>query len=211
MVNPRDTWSGHMAFPGGRTNEGEADLAAAIRETHEEIGLHLNETHVVGRLNDRPVYYGRTVAAPFVFLLGRDDAAFEPVLQAKEVSDVLWVDLDFLVTAPIQTLQIPTKYILPNVDDIPATVDEAQRDSLKAMTHINFPCIYLDRPERRVHGLPDDAVARPVHDFVLWGLTYNMTSDILKAGGHKALPSMSAAVRSVREAVFMDKMAKSNL
>lgn len=39
---PGDLWSGHMAFPGGHWESGDADLAAtAMRETAEEIGLDL--------------------------------------------------------------------------------------------------------------------------------------------------------------------------
>src|SRR5262245_41364530 len=37
-----DPWSGHMAFPGGRRDPKDTDLAAtAARETHEEVGLGL--------------------------------------------------------------------------------------------------------------------------------------------------------------------------
>jgi 8-oxo-dGTP pyrophosphatase MutT (NUDIX family) len=37
-----DPWSGHMAFPGGRREEGDATLLdTAIREAREEVGLDL--------------------------------------------------------------------------------------------------------------------------------------------------------------------------
>jgi 8-oxo-dGTP pyrophosphatase MutT (NUDIX family) len=49
--NPRDLWSGHMALPGGRWDPTDASLAeTALRETREEVGLHLSRDSVLGRL-----------------------------------------------------------------------------------------------------------------------------------------------------------------
>ncbi len=48
-----DPWSGHMAFPGGHMESSDASLlAAAIRETQEEIGLDLLDArqHTSARL-----------------------------------------------------------------------------------------------------------------------------------------------------------------
>src|SRR4051794_30309859 len=69
-----DPWSGHMAFPGGRKDEGDRDLlATAIREAREEIGVELAERELAGRLDDvqaiaraRPV---DLVIVPHVFVL----------------------------------------------------------------------------------------------------------------------------------------------
>ncbi len=48
-----DPWSGHMAFPGGRLEEVDADeRAAAERETWEEVGLVLDDARLLGRLDD---------------------------------------------------------------------------------------------------------------------------------------------------------------
>ena len=37
--NPKDPWSGNVAFPGGRKDGDETDKQTAVRETMEELGL----------------------------------------------------------------------------------------------------------------------------------------------------------------------------
>ncbi len=49
-----DPWSGHMAFPGGRMDPGDANgFSVAVRETEEEVGLTLgSEDLCIGRLSE---------------------------------------------------------------------------------------------------------------------------------------------------------------
>lgn len=44
--------AGQYALPGGRLDEGEGVVEAALRETHEEVGLELGEETVLGLLDD---------------------------------------------------------------------------------------------------------------------------------------------------------------
>jgi len=97
--DPRDRWSGHMAFPGGRSEPGDPDLVAtAIRETTEEIGLDLraqgellgglDEVHALAR--GRPVDLG---ISPFVFRLhGKAQ-----LTRSAEVTSLHWLPLDDLL------------------------------------------------------------------------------------------------------------------
>ncbi|MEH6582621.1 MAG: CoA pyrophosphatase [Halioglobus sp.] len=94
-----DPWSGHMAFPGGRMDPGDAHgYAVAVRETEEEVGLTLGaEEPCIGRLseiNARPQRgtFGMAVS-PFVFRLDRE-VSFTP---NYEVAEVVWVPLEFLM------------------------------------------------------------------------------------------------------------------
>jgi 8-oxo-dGTP pyrophosphatase MutT (NUDIX family) len=96
--DPRDPWSGHMAFPGGRLDASDdTTLAAALRETREEIGLDLERTgESIGRLSDvSAVGRGRPVSmviTPFVFVV--EDVP--PLVPNHEVAAVVWVPTEFL-------------------------------------------------------------------------------------------------------------------
>ena len=72
--HPKDPWSGHMAFPGGRTDPEDAtSLHTARRETQEEIGLSLREEDCLGGLSPMRVPYRVSgsvmVISPYVFVL----------------------------------------------------------------------------------------------------------------------------------------------
>ena len=66
--HPKDPWSGHMAFPGGRMDPGDPDgKGAARRETLEELALDLErDGELLGRLSDLHVYGRGTRLAMYV-------------------------------------------------------------------------------------------------------------------------------------------------
>ncbi|MCU0957411.1 MAG: CoA pyrophosphatase [Hydrogenophaga sp.] len=88
------THSGQIALPGGKMDEGDADAtAAALRETHEEIGLPADRIEVIGAL---PEYITGTafIVTPVVGLVS-PDIQLRP--NPHEVADVFEVPLSFLM------------------------------------------------------------------------------------------------------------------
>lgn len=82
---------GEISFPGGRQDEGDADLAAtALREAHEEIGLAPDQVDLLGALEPTPTIATGYAVYPFVGLL---EPGLEWSLSAREVAQVLELSL----------------------------------------------------------------------------------------------------------------------
>jgi 8-oxo-dGTP pyrophosphatase MutT (NUDIX family) len=95
--HPRDPWSGQMAWPGGRIEPGDSGpLAAAVRETREELGLDLETAgELLGQLTEMRTHIrqgpGPLSVVPFVFHVHAS-----PVLVPNsEIQEALWVPLGF--------------------------------------------------------------------------------------------------------------------
>ena len=108
-----DPWSGQMAFPGGHREPADPTLrAAAMRETHEEIGLSLDNAEYLGALNHQQAQpRGRVLnmlIAPHVFVT-KDAPNFTP---NREVADIVWAPLSTLAANSLhdtQTLEMAGK------------------------------------------------------------------------------------------------------
>jgi 8-oxo-dGTP pyrophosphatase MutT (NUDIX family) len=96
--DPRDPWSGQIAFPGGRFEPRDRDLEATsvretLEETHLDLGLHgralgpLDEVQAMARMQRLDL-----AISPFVFrLTGPGEAS-----AGHEVGSVHWIGLDAL-------------------------------------------------------------------------------------------------------------------
>ena len=85
--------AGQIAFPGGRTDEGETPFHAALREAQEEVGLESQHVQLLGYL---PSYLTVTAyqVAPVVALV---EPGFTLHLQRDEVDEAFEVPLSFLM------------------------------------------------------------------------------------------------------------------
>lgn len=90
--------TGEVSFPGGRLDDDESPLAAALREATEEIGLDADTVDIVGQLEPLATLSSRSGITPFVGLM-----ATRPALQAnpQEVEHVFDVALTELLDESI--------------------------------------------------------------------------------------------------------------
>lgn len=93
-----DRHSGQIAFPGGSFEPGENARSAALRETHEELGLDPGRMDVLGQLDPQWIPVSGFVVHPVVATApAREDMVCDP----KEVEHGFWVEVDRLRQAPV--------------------------------------------------------------------------------------------------------------
>jgi 8-oxo-dGTP pyrophosphatase MutT (NUDIX family) len=81
---------GQWALPGGRCDEGETPVMAALRELREELGLELGAGDVLGLLDDYPTRSGYLITPVVVW--AATNAAIAP--NPEEVASVHRIALD---------------------------------------------------------------------------------------------------------------------
>lgn len=85
--------TGEVSFPGGRLDEGEAPLDAALREASEEIGLDPAAVEILGQLAPLATLSARSGITPFVGALpGRPQLSPNPA-EVELAFDVAIADL----------------------------------------------------------------------------------------------------------------------
>lgn len=85
---------GQISFPGGSIDPDESAVQAAVRETHEEVGIEPEAVEVLGELDSMPTFVSGYVIAPVVGWLDEMPAL---VPNAAEVAEVLAVPIADLV------------------------------------------------------------------------------------------------------------------
>ena len=85
--------TGEVSFPGGRLEDGEAPVAAALREAGEEIGVDPAQVDILGQLSPLSTYSSRATITPFVGVLpGRPRLTANPA-EVERAFDVSLAEL----------------------------------------------------------------------------------------------------------------------
>lgn len=95
------------ALPGGRLDEGESPIEAALRETEEEVGLRLPPDRVLGLLDDFPTRSGFRMTPVVVWA----DERQVPRANPDEVERV-----DAVALAELQKPEVPVLRRIPESD-----------------------------------------------------------------------------------------------
>jgi 8-oxo-dGTP pyrophosphatase MutT (NUDIX family) len=87
--------AGQISFPGGRiAHAGETAVDAALREAHEEIGLHPADVEVIGTLDELLTGTGFSITPVVGYVASR---AFVATPDPTEVASVFEVPLEFVL------------------------------------------------------------------------------------------------------------------
>jgi 8-oxo-dGTP pyrophosphatase MutT (NUDIX family) len=101
--------SSQIAFPGGKAEEFDLDFkATALRETHEEIGIHPDKITVIRDFTSVYIPPSNFLVYPF---LGISSTELEFTLQEEEVAGIVEIPLSLLLDDSIITMKtLETSY-----------------------------------------------------------------------------------------------------
>ena len=101
--------SSQIAFPGGKVEEIDLDLKeTALRETHEEIGIHPNDIRVIRDFSSVYIPPSNFLVHPF---LGVSSSELSFTLQEEEVAGIIEMPLSLLLDDSIISIKrLETSY-----------------------------------------------------------------------------------------------------
>jgi len=148
---------GEISFPGGRIEDGETPLEAAVRETIEETGIKRDCIKIITELD-----YASHKEGAFVYsYLGyiKDTVYLDIKFSKDEVSELFYVPLSFFLENE------PEKYYINYYPE----------------TEENFPFHMINQGT----DYKWDKIKYPVYfykynDYIIWGLTAKITYNFIK-------------------------------
>jgi 8-oxo-dGTP pyrophosphatase MutT (NUDIX family) len=101
--------SSQIAFPGGKVEDIDFDLKqTALRETHEEIGIHPNDIHVIRDFSSIYIPPSNFLVYPF---LGVSQTELTFTIQEEEVAGIIELPLSALLDDTIMSIKnLETSY-----------------------------------------------------------------------------------------------------
>ncbi len=87
------THKGQISLPGGRVEKGETEIDTAIREAHEEVGIHAHDIQIIGRLTNLFIPNSMNYVHPVVACANKEP---EVMPNKLEVDEAFFVSLDEL-------------------------------------------------------------------------------------------------------------------
>lgn len=168
-IRPGDTWSGHVAFPGGRQEawDNKNDVVTCMREVKEEVGIDLSRGFdLVGRVDDiQMIENGKLGLSVRCFVFKTEEEHVELKPDSREVAACGWADLES-ARDPKNITEVSLS-ITPSLLGVP-TYLHRYAQSL-GLDKVVFPALRLDIKD-----------ATSIDPFILWGLTLRFVQMILK-------------------------------
>lgn len=112
------TWPGYLDISAaGHIDAGETPIAAAVRETHEEINLHIDIDNLrllfVRHVDDETGSGVREHEFVWVYLYALQEPSEDLRLEDGEVDEIQWLPLDKL--AKLSRGELPGQKIVPHI------------------------------------------------------------------------------------------------
>lgn len=157
-------FAGHLSFPGGRIDPtDETPLAAALRETEEEIGLTSNEIAVLGHFTELHTHFG-TLVICYAGAIHERNMPTQPT-SPREVEEILHVPIDSLRRpGEFQPTTKRNQYVAANYESRRIGSPHAPSRTLHYWTLNNG----ASTQRTILWGITAELIARFLHDAYQW-------------------------------------------